>query len=128
MPPSARARHAILVGQDKRELGALLVADHDALAADGLLTPEAAAAAAAGALAAPDAARLGELLSAEAARALAAGRPDAPSWEHVARFAVVARPLAVADGTLTGTFKPRRAAVLEREAAAVAALMAQLRG
>lgn len=118
-------KHAILVGQDKRELGALLVADEEALTADGILP------ASAGPNWAADAAVFAQvqgLLSQEAARCLAASRPDARPEEHVAKFKVVSRPLSADDGTLTRTMKPRRAAVLEREAAAAAALIALLRG
>ncbi len=119
-PPTATAptpRHAILLGQDKRELGALVVTDEDALAADGHLSPGADADA-----------RLQALLEQELAAALAAARPDARPEEHVAKLVVVRAPLSPEDGTLTRTMKPRRGEVVKREAAAVARLMGQLRG
>ena len=119
-----------MLGQDKRELGALLIADEDALLAEGVVAGDAGADGDGAAAAdAADDARVEAVIVAEAARALAAARPDARAEERVARFAVVRRrPLSADDGTLTRTLKPRRAAIVEREAAAVAALMAQLRG
>lgn len=118
-----------MVGQDKRELGAILISDEEALLAAGLVAPSSPADGAAAAAAASDEhARLERLLSSEAARALAAAMPDHRPEERVARFALVRAPLSPDDGTLTRTMKPRRAAILERESEAFGTLMAQLRG
>ncbi|GBF88603.1 long-chain-fatty-acid-ligase [Raphidocelis subcapitata] len=117
-------KHAVVLGQDRRELGALLFTDEEALEADGVVArrdPNAKTDPS-------EAARVEALVASEAARALAEARPDARPEERVARFAVVRAPLSPDDGTLTRTLKPRRAAVLEREADAVARLTAQLRG
>ncbi|KAI8477469.1 MAG: hypothetical protein J3K34DRAFT_2620 [Monoraphidium minutum] len=121
-------KHAIVVGQDKRELGALLFPDHEALAADGLFDADDLASALSGKGAGEAAKRLKSLLEREAARCLAAARPGARPEEHVAHVGVAAAPLSMDDGTLTRTMKPRRAEALRREAPAAAALAARLRG
>ncbi|GLI62125.1 hypothetical protein VaNZ11_004661 [Volvox africanus] len=110
---STLIKHVVLVGQDKRELGALVWPDEDALAA------------------APEASLLpGELeerLMGEVAR-LNVARPDYHPFEHVAHIAVVRTPLSVDDGTLTRTMKPRRPEIMKRQAATAATLLARLRG
>jgi long-chain acyl-CoA synthetase len=113
-------KHAIVLGQDKRELGALLFPDADGLAAlaaaRGLPGPEA--------LPAPE---VVALLEAEVA-ARNKGRPDYRAHEHVARLVVVGEALSADNGTLTRSLKPRRPEICARYAAEVAQLMGQLRG
>jgi long-subunit acyl-CoA synthetase (AMP-forming) len=118
---SPLVKHAILLGQDKRELGALLFPDADTLAAlaaaRGLRGPEE--------LAAP------ELLALLEAEVALRNRGRAEYWPHeqVAHVAVVVREALSADnGTLTRSLKPRRPEILTRYAAEVAGLMGQLRG
>ncbi|GIL51023.1 hypothetical protein Vafri_6984 [Volvox africanus] len=110
---STLIKHVVLVGQDKRELGALVWPDEDALAAgpEASLLPG----------------QLEERLMGEVAR-LNVARPDYHPFEHVAHIAVVRTPLSVDDGTLTRTMKPRRPEIMKRQAATAATLLARLRG
>lgn len=113
-------RHALLVGQDKRELGALIFPDTeqlDALALNRgcsswqeLPTGE-----------------VESLLHEEVNRHNSA-RADYHHEDHVAHVAVLHAALSVDDGTLTRTMKPRRPAILQRYEGEVAALMHRLRG
>ncbi|GLC36919.1 hypothetical protein PLESTB_000178300 [Pleodorina starrii] len=110
---SSLIKHVVLVGQDKRELGALVWPDEDALAA------------------APEASLTAEELEArmtEEVSSLNSARPDYHVFEHVAHVAVVRTPLSVEDGTLTRTMKPRRPEIMKRHATAAEALLARLRG
>lgn len=109
-------KFVVLLGQDKRELGALVWPDEDALAAGAV--PAATAA---------DTAQLHELLAAEVAR-LNASRADYHPFHHVAHIAVVRDPLSADAGTLTRTMKPRRPQIVKRYAKEVGHLMEQLRG
>ncbi|KAG1659137.1 hypothetical protein FOA52_013806 [Chlamydomonas sp. UWO 241] len=111
---SPLVRHAILLGQDKRELGALIFADEDAIAAMGADAPQTPA-------------QLEELLSAEVAK-LNSARPDYQTCEHVAHVGVVRSPLSVEDFTLTRTMKPRRPEIARVYAKETAALLKRLRG
>jgi len=108
-------KHALVVGQDRRELG-VLVFPSDAAA-------EAAAASEGGG-------REGvrRAIEADVAR-LNASRPGGVPCEHLARVGVAwGASLSPEDGTLTRTFKVRRPAVLERYGEHYAALVAGLRG
>ncbi|EFJ49638.1 hypothetical protein VOLCADRAFT_120723 [Volvox carteri f. nagariensis] len=110
---SGLIKHVVLVGQDKRELGALVWPDEDALSAtpENSLSP----------------AELEDRLLDEVAR-LNSSRPDYHHFEHVAHITVVRTPLSVDDGTLTRTMKPRRPEIMKRHAATAEALLARLRG
>ena len=107
--------HALVVGQDRKVLGALLSARRDAAAAEvrlrGSLAPDAPVAAGA----------LEGLLKSECARLLTAEAGFAPH-ERIARVALLDEPLTVENGLLTGTLKVKRQAVLERHAGRVDAL------
>lgn len=90
---SAHCRHIILVGQDKRELGALVFPDEDYLAAAAApagdaagssATPSSGAAPGGGVLAG---AALEEVLFKEVAR-LNSGRPDYHPEDHIAHIKV----------------------------------------
>jgi long-chain acyl-CoA synthetase len=61
-------------------------------------------------------------------RRLNAARPDYHAFDHIAHIRVVRAPLSAEDGTLTRTFKPRRQEIARVHAAAVAGLLAELRG
>mmetsp|Transcript_25990 Transcript_25990/g.56652 ORF Transcript_25990/g.56652 Transcript_25990/m.56652 type:complete len:725 (+) Transcript_25990:195-2369(+) len=110
-------KHMILLGQDKRELGAMVFPDEEALqrlaqqSGSSELPPQ----------------KVEALLVAEVAR-LNAQRGDYHPYEHVAHIAVVSPPLSVEDGTLTRTMKPRRNEVAKRYAVQVDRLLHQLRG
>jgi long-chain acyl-CoA synthetase len=112
----------MVVGQDRRQLGLLLVPKAEALAAwasaQGLPVPGAVQAGEAGPLAADPA--LLKALSREFNRVLAAragSRPD----ERLAGVAVVA-PFTIENGLLTQTLKQRRDRIAKRDAAAIEAL------
>ncbi|KAG2429023.1 hypothetical protein HXX76_011265 [Chlamydomonas incerta] len=106
-------KFVVLVGQDKRELGALVWPDEDALAA----APEAALGAAA----------LEERLLAEVTR-LNSGRHDYHPFDHVAHIAVLRTPLSPDDGTLTRTLKPRRPEIAKKYERELTQLLGRLRG
>ncbi|KAG2449926.1 hypothetical protein HYH02_000030 [Chlamydomonas schloesseri] len=106
-------KFVVLVGQDKRELGALVWPDEDALAA----APEAALGPAA----------LEDRLLAEVTR-LNAARPDYHPFDHVAHIAVLRTPLSPDDGTLTRTLKPRRPEIAKRYERELTQLLGRLRG
>ncbi|KAL4439997.1 hypothetical protein ABPG75_002998 [Micractinium tetrahymenae] len=104
-------KFAVLIGQDHRSLGTLVVPDSEALET---LAQE----------------RGLEALPAAEVRQLVqqhiAGLPLS-RWEHITAFEVLAEPFSVDDGTLTRTMKPRRAAIMQKYAAEVKALEAHLR-
>lgn len=104
-------KFAVLIGQDHRSLGALVVPDSEALEA---LAQE----------------RGQEAVSAAEVRQLVqqhiASLP-LNRWDHISAFEVLAEPFSVDDGTLTRTMKPRRAAIMRKYAAEVRALKARLR-
>ncbi|KXZ51078.1 hypothetical protein GPECTOR_14g62 [Gonium pectorale] len=106
-------KHVMLLGQDKRELGALVWPDEEALAA----APEAAL----------SPAQLESRLLQEVTR-LNAARPDYHPFDHVAHIGVVRAPLSAEAGTLTRTLKPRRPEIMVRHAQEADALLARLRG
>ena len=112
----------MVVGQDRRQLGLLLVPKAEALAAwalaQGLPVPGVVQAGEAGPLAADPA--LLKALSRDFNRVLAAragSRPD----ERLAGVAVVA-PFTIENGLLTQTLKQRRDRIAKRDAAAIEAL------
>jgi long-chain acyl-CoA synthetase len=112
----------MVVGQDRRQLGLLLVPKAEALAAwalaQGLPVPGIVQAGEAGPLAADPA--LLKALSRDFNRVLAAragSRPD----ERLAGVAVVA-PFTIENGLLTQTLKQRRDRIAKRDAAAIEAL------
>jgi long-chain acyl-CoA synthetase len=114
---SSLVKHAIVIGQDRRELGVLVFPSEEA--------EEKRRRAAAGASAT---ASLEREIAAEAAR-LNASRPGYESWERLARVEVAwGAALSPDDGTLTRTFKVRRAAALERHKERYERLMGGLRG
>lgn len=119
---SSLVKHAIVVGQDRRELGVLVFPSEEAeekrrQAAAGGSDASAAATAA-----------LERDIAAEA-NWLNAARPGYKSWEHLARVEVAwGAALSPDDGTLTRTFKVRRAAALERYKDAYERLIGGLRG
>jgi long-chain acyl-CoA synthetase len=106
--------------QDKRELGALVFPDPDALA--GLATARG--------LASPDelpADEVQSLLEAEVLT-LNRGRGDFRAWEHIAHIAVMGEQLSPDNGTLTRSMKPRRPEIMKRYSAQVEGLRGRLRG
>jgi long-chain acyl-CoA synthetase len=112
----------MVVGQDRRQLGLLLVPKAEALAAwaseQGLPVSKGSEAGEAGSLPADPA--LLKALSREFNRVLAAragSRPD----ERLAGVAVVA-PFTIENGLLTQTLKQRRDRIAKRDAAAIEAL------
>lgn len=109
-------KHVILVGQDKRELGALVFPDKETLDTYQAET---------GKTLSP--AELEDLLSDQVAQYNKA-RPDYHAFEHVAHIAVLDRPLSVDDGTLTRTMKPRRAEIMKVYKTEVEGLLHRLRG
>ena len=115
-------RHALVVGQDRRELGALVFPSEEA---------EARAAEAAGASSTGGCGKkemLEREIAADVAR-LNAARAAYRAEDHVARVSVIwGESLSPEDGTLTRTFKVRRPAVLERHKGPYVALIAGLRG
>jgi len=115
---SGLVKHAILLGQDKRELGALVFPDEDAVES---------LAATRGGGAPPSDAELHGMLLAEVAR-LNQARVDYQSFEHISRVALARTPLSVEDGTLTRTMKPRRPEIFKAYKPQIDALLAQLRG
>jgi long-chain acyl-CoA synthetase len=120
-------KHALVVGQDRRELGVLIFPSEEAEEERRRRGASAAAAAEGGD---PSAALrpLEEEIEREVAR-LNAARPGGQAWERVSRVEVAwGAALSPDDGTLTRTFKVRRAAALERHAEAHGRLLAGLRG
>ncbi|KAK9834180.1 hypothetical protein WJX81_006227 [Elliptochloris bilobata] len=104
--------HAVVVGQDRRALGVLIVPAEEAFAE----------------LASMRGGELGEeeqraVIRAEISKALA-GRP---CQDGIAAFALLSRPFSAEDGTLTRTLKPRRGAIFARYARELSQLMAELR-
>lgn len=107
----------VVLGQDQKALGALLVPALEALrarvpeaewqVADGVLRSKA----------------VHQLLRAELDRLLVRERGARPC-ERIASFAVLAEPLSVENGLLTQTLKVRRHVVLQRHQARIAALFA----
>ncbi|PRW33092.1 long-chain-fatty-acid-- ligase [Chlorella sorokiniana] len=106
-------KFAVLVGSGHRALGALIVANSEAL-------EELAKERGAGAL---PAAEVEQMIGAEV-RSRLAGRVR---WEHVAAYEVLQDPFSVDDGTLTRTMKPRRDAIFKKYATEVARLESHLR-
>lgn len=94
-------KHAVLVGDNHRELGVLLFVDMLDIDTD----------------------KLEEVLKVGVKKATNKG----PRWERVQAIRVVKVPLSVEDGTLTRTMKPRRAAIIAKYADDVALLVAKLR-
>jgi len=133
----------MLVGQDQRALGALIVPNLEALAVDGLVSAEtreriqslqrqrascerAEAAALDAALAREAAAmeqdpRLREALQREITSRVEA-RKNYLAIERVSRFRILLTPFTVDDGTLTQTLKVRRNVVAERYAELIRAM------
>lgn len=115
--PSPWVAQAVVVGQDRKALAALVVPRADALAARlGLPadTPLAALVARADALAA---------VREDVAARTGAGSGLRP-FEQVHRVALLAEPLSIANGCLTATLKTRRHEVVRRFAAAIDAAYA----
>ena len=110
--------HAVVVGQDRKVLGALVSPRRDAAEKEirrrGSLPPEAP----------PPAGALEALLKEECARLLTAEAGFGPH-ERIARVAVLDEPLTVENGLLTGTLKVKRPSVLERHAARVEVLFGE---
>jgi long-chain acyl-CoA synthetase len=100
---------AVIVGSDRKVLGALIVPRREAAEAEvrrrDSLGPEAPV----------DPARIEELLKSECARLLTE-EAGFMAHERVARIAVIPEPFTEQNGLLTGTMKIRRPAVLERYA------------
>lgn len=109
-------KHIMLLGQDKRELGALVWVDQDYLAS----LKEAGAEV-------PSGAALEQLISEEVTR-LNTGREDYHPYEHISHVVLAGEPLSVDSGTLTRTMKLRRPQVAAAHAAEAAALLGKLRG
>lgn len=113
---SPLVKNVVLLGQDKRELGALLFPDHEAIEAMQKET--------------------GRVLSASelesqlmsAVTQINSARPDYHPEEHIAHVAITNKPLSVDEGTLTRTMKPRRAQIMKVYGEQVKALLGQLRG
>jgi long-chain acyl-CoA synthetase len=103
---SPLVRHAVVVGEGRRALGALVAPEPEALAG---LAPEAARAAV------------------EAAVRAAARARGGPRWEAVVAVELLPEALSVEAGTLTSTMKARRAEVLKQYPEQLAALEARLR-
>lgn len=107
-------KHALLLGQDRRELGALVFPDEEALAATGGLDGD-------------EDEQLQALLAREVPK-YNSTRPDYRPEDHIGHIQVIRAPLSVESGTLTRTMKPRRPAIMELYAPQVAALLGRLRG
>jgi len=112
----------MVVGQDRRQLGLLLVPKAEALAAwaldQGLPVPEGAPVGGAGPL--PADPGLLKALSRDFNRVLAA-RPGSRPDERIAGVAVVA-PFTIENGLLTQTLKQRRDRIAQRDAGAIESL------
>jgi len=112
----------MVVGQDRRQLGLLLVPKAEALAAwaldQGLPVPEGAPLGGAGPL--PADPGLLKALGREFNRVLAA-RPGSRPDERIAGVAVVA-PFTIENGLLTQTLKQRRDRIAQRDAGAIESL------
>lgn len=126
-------KHIILIGQDKRDLGALVFPDFEGLK---LMAKEAEAKGekAEGAAASSSQDKeiphtpeeLHELFKKEVIR-LNKARGDYHSYENIVHVAVMDKPLSVEDGTLTRTMKPRRPEIYKVYAKEVASMEAELR-
>jgi long-chain acyl-CoA synthetase len=110
--------HAVVVGQDRKSLGALVVPRREAAEAEarrrGGAAPDAAVAPAA----------IEDLLRAECARLLTE-EAGFSVHERIVRVAALPEPFTVENGLLTPTLKVRRAAVLERWADRVRGLFGE---
>ncbi|KAK9808885.1 hypothetical protein WJX72_005702 [[Myrmecia] bisecta] len=104
-------KHIVLIGQDSRSLGALVVPDADAF--EELKTLR-------GDLSQED---MEAVVRSEITK-VSAGRPH---HEKVASFVVLPEQLSAEDGTLTRSMKVRRPAIMEKYAAQVKQLQAKLR-
>ncbi|CAL8470153.1 g9695 [Coccomyxa elongata] len=104
-------QHLVLVGQDHRMLGALVVPAEDAFKElqeiKGAMSDE----------------EIRAVIRAEITKATAAR----PHFERVAAFEILREPLSVEAGTLTRTFKPRRPAIYAKYAREVADVLSKLR-
>ncbi|GFR52122.1 hypothetical protein Agub_g14636 [Astrephomene gubernaculifera] len=128
---SRLVKHMVLLGQDKRELGALVWADYEAVeqilggsgGADGSGAP---AEGAEGRVAISDE-QLESRLMEEVTR-LNSARTDYEHYHHIAHIAVVREPLSFEAGTLTRSMKLRRPEIMKVHAKDVAQLMGRLRG
>jgi len=138
---STLVKHCLLFGQDRRELGALVFPDMDAL--EALLAERKATAA--GATAAPttnstDASSNGAssstngngaghpLATSASPRELEDESASPPEFRIARVSVVVSGSLTPEDGTLTQTMKPRKLAIVKKYGPYVDALMGQLRG
>jgi long-chain acyl-CoA synthetase len=109
---SPLVKQALVVGQDRRELGAVVFASEEAEQRAVVVGNDAVA----------------REIAAELAK-LNSTRPGYRAWEHLARVEVAwGAVLSPDDGTLTRTYKLRRAAVAARYGEVVAEVLAHLRG
>jgi long-chain acyl-CoA synthetase len=115
---SAYIDQIVLVGQDQRQLGALIHPNFTALEADGLVSPQASPEVRAQELATS---AMRSLFREELSREVK-NRPGYSVNDRIGGFAFLLEPLSIADGTMTQTFKIRRNAVLEKYAALIATI------
>jgi long-chain acyl-CoA synthetase len=106
-------KHIMLLGQDHRALGALIVPDLEAF--EELQHVKGSGHMHEGEVSA--------VLRSEINKVLI----QRPAWEHVAAFTVLQHPFSYEDGTLTRTLKPRRPIIMQKYAKEVAELTAKLR-
>lgn len=113
---SVLIKHVVLVGNDKRELGALVFPTEEVLEemeqAQGKPYSDE---------------ELHRLLYTEVNK-LNRARGDYRAYEAIGHIAVIRTPLSPEDGTLTRTMKPRRPAIFAKYGAEVARLVRKLRG
>lgn len=106
----------IVVGQDRKQLGALIVLDHDALAARLPVGPDGRAV--------DDEDERRALVRREIDRLLHRAR-GFKSCEQVRRFTLQDAPFSIESGELTETMKPKRHVILERRGDALAEMFAE---
>eukprot|EP00879_Flechtneria_rotunda_P005441 GHRR01005734.1.p1 GENE.GHRR01005734.1~~GHRR01005734.1.p1 ORF type:complete len:588 (+),score=208.21 GHRR01005734.1:736-2499(+) len=121
-------KHVLLLGNDKRELGALVFPDEEVVAASGDLSNSSSNGNDNGAASSSqDSAALQHLLHREVVKYNMA-RLDYHPEDHIGHIQVVRAPLSVESGTLTRTMKPRRPVIKQLYGNEVQQLMRKLRG
>ncbi|MFG0316764.1 MAG: AMP-binding protein, partial [Planctomycetota bacterium JB042] len=106
----------IVVGQDRKQLGALIVPDEEVLLQKLPVGPDGAP------IDTPDERR--KVVRAEVSRLLDRARGFKP-FEQVRRFALLDEPFSVESGELTETLKPKRHVILRKRVAALAEMFAE---
>lgn len=114
----------VVVGQDQKTIGAIVVPDHDAIALHQVVPVGVAAGAGGEAHARPDREAIQKLLGAEIRRLVVREAGFKP-FERVNRFVVVDTPFSIEGGELTETLKLRRHVIAQKYHEEIAGMFAE---